>query len=832
MRKKPLVSIVILNYNTCELTLNLLDSIERNDSFEIILVDNNSTDGSWESFKKLKIPNLVAVRNRENLGFSRGVNVGIRRARGEYILLLNSDVKVKKGSILALVNFARKNPDAGVVAPKLILGNGKIQRSVFRFPTVWEAFKEFILKIKDSYGPYLPKSKKPLAVDAVVGAAFLIKREVIEKVGLFDERYFMYFEDIDYCRRVWKAGYKVYYLPTVSMIHYHGQSGKSLVDEQNQWKRLVPSSKIYNGLLKHYLINFIIRISNFFSGEMNLTLKSNKRSFILGLITLILIFPTFIHLVKPGYFPMHDDIQAFRLQQMDKCVKDFQIPCRWVPDMGYGYGYPQFNYYGPLPYYLMEIFHLVGFGFLDSTKIGFLLSIILSAFGMYLLGKSLWGIYGGLIASVFYVYGPYRAVNIYVRGAMGEAWGMAILPFIFWSTKEVFGGKKYSKIWLALSIAALFSSHNVTALMFIPFYGLWVLYLALSKFNNLEELFKKIKGVLFANVWGLAMSAFFVLPAYFEKKYAHVETMLMGYFNYLAHYVGLGQLLFARSFGYGSSVWGPDDDMLLSPGIIHWLVPSALIIIFYILGIIKNAKEAVLFFFFAWFSLFMIHPRSVFIWERISILSYLQFPWRFLLIATFSFSVVTGSLSLLIERFKKYKYLLLILALFLPIIFNFYYFRPEKTLYITDSDKFSGESWQKQLTISIFDYLPIYAKFPPDKKAPDEPFFVDGGGDVVSGEKGTNWQRWVLQVEEDDSKVVFPLYYFPIWKAKVNGEISEITYNNDLGLITLELGKGKNEVYLKLYDTPLRKFSNYISLISIMFVPFYLFKESKGKSSF
>lgn len=135
--KKPLVSIVILNYNTCELTLNLLDSIERNDSFEIILVDNNSTDGSWESFKKLKIPNLVAVRNRENLGFSGGVNVGIRKARGEYILLLNSDIKVQKGSILSLVNFARNNPDAGVVAPKLILGNGKIQRSVFRFPTVW-----------------------------------------------------------------------------------------------------------------------------------------------------------------------------------------------------------------------------------------------------------------------------------------------------------------------------------------------------------------------------------------------------------------------------------------------------------------------------------------------------------------------------------------------------------------------------------------------------------------------------------------------------------------------------------------------------------------------
>lgn len=260
MKKKILVSVVILNYNTCSLTLSLLDSIKKEGSnnLEVVLVDNNSQDGSWEAFEKLRMPNLLLIRNSENLGFAKGVNVGIKKTRGKYVLLLNSDTRLNKGSISRLVEFAEKTPDAGVVAPRLILGDGRTQKSVFRFPTIWGAIKQYWFGIDNSYGPYVPRSRGPVAVDVVVGAVFLIRREVLKKVGLFDERYFMYFEDIDYCRRVWKAGYKVYFLPQVSVIHYHGQSVKNLTDSSKQWRMLIPSSRIYNGFLRHYLINFVI----------------------------------------------------------------------------------------------------------------------------------------------------------------------------------------------------------------------------------------------------------------------------------------------------------------------------------------------------------------------------------------------------------------------------------------------------------------------------------------------------------------------------------------------------------------------------------------------
>src|SRR3990167_6120481 len=124
-------------------------------------------------------------------------------------------------------------------------------------------------------------------------------------------------------------------------------------------------------------------------------------------IVLILVIPTFMALLRPGYFPMHDDISAMRLLEVDKCIKDGQIPCRWVPDMGFGYGYPQFNFYSPLPYYLMEGFHLGGLGFLDSVKAFFVMSIIVSAIGMYLLGKELWGRMGGLISALLYTFAGY-----------------------------------------------------------------------------------------------------------------------------------------------------------------------------------------------------------------------------------------------------------------------------------------------------------------------------------------------------------------------------------------------------------------------------------------
>lgn len=555
-------------------------------------------------------------------------------------------------------------------------------------------------------------------------------------------------------------------------------------------------------------------------------MRNKIKKYLLPVIILLVAIPSFLNLFRSGYFPIHDDIQAFRLLEMDKCIKDGQFPCRWIPDMGYGYGYPQFNYYGPFPYYLMEAVHLMGFGFLDSTKIGFALSIFVSAVGMYLLGKSIWGKYAGLLASIFYVYAPYRAVNIYVRGAMGEAWGMAILPFIFWSTKELLENKWYASLWLALSIATLFTSHNITALIFIPFYLVWIAYLLLYKKNRRSSIFQNAKKIVLSGIWGFLLSAYFILPAYFEKSYVHIETLLMGYFNYLAHFVGLRQLLFSTEFGYGGSELGPNDDILLSPGIIHWIIP--LLVLGYLF--IKKSKEtklAGLFLGLGWLALFMIHPRSVLVWKSFNLLSFVQFPWRFLSIVSFFFSLVVGALLIDLPKYKLKKIVLFVLSL-LVIGINLNYFKPDYYIDITDTDKFSGNSWQKQLTISIFDYLPINAELPPTEKAPDNPTIVDGRADIISGNKGSNWQDWKINVITTQAKVMYPVYYFPDWKAFVNGSQTDFTYDNTLGLITTTLNQGENTVRLKLFNTPLRTVSNWLTLISLFIIPVYVYQRKNS----
>jgi GT2 family glycosyltransferase len=229
---------------------------------EIIVVDNGSRDGSAklaESYKVKKTKNLTLklIQNKQNLGFAKGVNQGIRQVEGKIIFLLNSDTVVKKGALGALLDFEKKFRPV-IVGAKLLNSDGTVQPSVFHLPTIGRAISEYWLGKKGSFSKYSPVEEKPVEVEAVVGGAMLISKEVIEKVGLFDERYFMYFEDLDYCRRARKIGFKIYYLPSARIVHQHGASGRNISTRTNRW--LVESSKIYHGPAKHNLITLILRL--------------------------------------------------------------------------------------------------------------------------------------------------------------------------------------------------------------------------------------------------------------------------------------------------------------------------------------------------------------------------------------------------------------------------------------------------------------------------------------------------------------------------------------------------------------------------------------------
>jgi len=261
-----MISIIIVSFNTKDLTIGAIKSIISEGSKlekEIIVIDNDSKDESVEYIKKLQKTNknLVLIENKSNTGFSKANNQGIKIAKGEYVLLLNSDTIVKKGSIGKLYEFARKHKDAGVVGAKLLNIDGSLQASCFNFPTIKNAVKEYFMGEKGLFEKFAPKGNKFSTVDSIVGAAFLITPRALKEIGGLDERYFFYFEDIDYCRKVWRRGMKVYYYPGSEIVHYHGASlNKVVKQKKDQWKKLIPSSKVYHGVLGHYILYIIIWI--------------------------------------------------------------------------------------------------------------------------------------------------------------------------------------------------------------------------------------------------------------------------------------------------------------------------------------------------------------------------------------------------------------------------------------------------------------------------------------------------------------------------------------------------------------------------------------------
>lgn len=237
----PKLSVIILSFNTRDYILKCLRSIEEQNlsiqdgKLEVIVSDNGSTDGSVEEIRS-RFSWAKLLENKKNIGFAAGNNRAIKKAKGNLILLLNSDTVVLPDSFEKLVNFMEKQQDAGAVTGKLVLPDGAVDLACHRgFPTPWTAFTYF-LKLEQLF-PNIPLfSGYHLAwkdfetvheVDAISGACFLVRREVIEEVGLLDERYFMYAEDLDWCMRIKEAGWKIYYNPEASVVHFKKRSGRS-----------------------------------------------------------------------------------------------------------------------------------------------------------------------------------------------------------------------------------------------------------------------------------------------------------------------------------------------------------------------------------------------------------------------------------------------------------------------------------------------------------------------------------------------------------------------------------------------------------------------------
>ncbi len=274
------LSVVIVNWNVRDLLGRCLesvisevnrDAVHQPLNTEIIVVDNASTDGSVELIRSL-FPQVNLIANAENRGFTVGNNQGIAAANGRYLLLLNPDTEVLANAITELVQYMDAHPEVGLVGPQLLHSDGQVQSSRRRFPSVATLFFESTW-LESLAPPSLLRRyyvlDKPddatIDVDWVVGAAMLARRQAIQQVGRLGERFFMYSEELDWCRRIKAAGWRVVYHPQAQVIHFVGKSSEQAVPDRhiNFQRSKIRYARKYHGrgvatTLRLYLLGLFI----------------------------------------------------------------------------------------------------------------------------------------------------------------------------------------------------------------------------------------------------------------------------------------------------------------------------------------------------------------------------------------------------------------------------------------------------------------------------------------------------------------------------------------------------------------------------------------------
>lgn len=558
------------------------------------------------------------------------------------------------------------------------------------------------------------------------------------------------------------------------------------------------------------------------------------------IILLIITIPSFISILNNKYFSMHDDQHIARLYLLIKGISQGKIYPRWVDMLGFGHGYPLFNFYPPLIYYVSAFFHLFGFSLIWSVKLMIITGFILSAIGSYVLIKKLIGRFPALLGATIYVYFLYHSVTVYVRGAMAEFFTLAILPFVFLSLYKLSQKINWKNIiYLAISFALLILIHPLIAFPSLIFIGFFFIFLFFQNKDKIKFLVSSLGG----GVLSLGLSAFFWIPSLMERKYTLVDKILTKELaNYADHFVYPFQFWYSP-WGYGGSVKGMGDGLTFQLG----KIPILFLLLSFLLGILYFAKKkkidvylkTYLFILFSFlFSLFMMTQYSSFIWKKISYLWYIQFPWRFLTFTNLFMAIIAGFaiyfFKELLEIFNKKNNqlivgLLVIVAVTLTIYKYFIYFKPQKLISTNDQMRTNFKEIAWRVSSTSYEFVPNTVKTKKtsldtttlainEKDLTEEPAIIKAGQAEIEVLKN-NFSDKEFSVSAM-TPITFQLntYNFPGWEASIDGQKTVISSNNDLSLITLKVDRGIHDIKFKFIDTPIRKIANIVTLVSLVFV--------------
>jgi hypothetical protein len=600
--------------------------------------------------------------------------------------------------------------------------------------------------------------------------------------------------------------------------------------------------------------------------------KLPKRDILIFGLLAFLFFATSRSIAHPEFFRVHDYVHAARIAEITRAASDGHLPVRWSQNFGYGYGMPLFEFYAPLPYYVGGLFYWLSGQLLWSVKLLFLIANLGSIVGSYLLGRELFGRKGGVIVTTAYSLAPYRAVNLFVRGAVSESWGMMAMPWVLWAgirffrfaSQTRFKNKaqhlikhEVTKSWwlLVISLVVLFLSHNLSTLMFAPISLIVTGVIGCSMLGKLDK--PAIHSILkWLGAYGLAvgLAAFYLFPAFLEKDFTIIGEILSGYFNPSHHFLYIRQF-FTPNWAYGGSAWGPNDDISFFLGY-GQLLAAAFSLLIIRAAVMKkyrrlqknsrssnislkkwlSAQTKVLHFrYFFLFGLvtvgamFLSILKSKWLWDVLPLISFIQFPWRWLSIVILFLSLLGGYGLILVTNPKSLK--IVIIGLLGVMLLNLQYFRPEK--YLDNSADFyysDAQLIRTQMSGILPDYIPntlVLSTLQPRPKAGEvsKPALPNNtAGDVIyQPDKWGDAEVLINRVHQKlvsidinaPGDLVFAVASYPGWKAEINGKAAETAITTE-GLVQVRVPAGSSKVGIYFGSTPVRHWSDILTAASIL----------------
>ena len=544
-----------------------------------------------------------------------------------------------------------------------------------------------------------------------------------------------------------------------------------------------------------------------------------KKLIIIGVILLSL--GTILPLFQSGFFTFHDNTTVVRVYEMSNSLLHGMFPVRWVENLGYGYGYPIFNFYGPFPYYFGGLINLIGFDSLLATKVMLIVGMLAAPITMFLLSRKLFGNSAGVVSAIVYAYFPYHALNLYVRGAVGEIFAYAFLPMILLGLFMLFSEKSKSFfrsfpaiLVLAFGIFLVAISHNLTLLMLfiiLPFVIIAITFFAQDKKRFLLFV---VGGI----VLGIALSSFYVIPAFLEMGYTNVSSQLGGGAYFADHYVCISQF-WESQWGFGGSVPGCLDGLSFKLGKINL---ALLLLGVLLLGyrftkhrFEKHEKATIVALVILTLASFFCLSISGPVWENFPLMAYIQYPWRFINFIALAIAIISGygTTYIVIKSSQNIRLLVVVAICCLTILLNLKLFNPQEYTSF-DSSYYTNQSYIRYTASKISDeYMP--KDFNKPKNIEDLPSskleILVGTGYIAEVPKKTMGTRIKYKFLTNGILHINQAF-FPAWHATINGKTGIIT-QAPRGM-DINVQKGEGIIDISFRQTTIEKVGNVLSILA------------------